>query len=556
MLDLVGAAALLLWGLRMVRTGVNRAFGARLRYVLAASTRNRFLAFGAGVSATLALQSSTATGLMTAAFVNRGLIATAMALAIMIGADVGTALVAQALTFDTHWLSPAFIVCGVALFLAAENGQRKAIGRTLVGIGLMFLALKILKDSSEPLYVSPVAQILFGVLNDAPLLGAIIAAVITLMASSSLAVILLIVSLAAHDVVSASLAIALVLGANVGGTMVPILANAMLGPVARRVPLGNAVIRLLGAGIALPLVEPLANTMSGLVPDAARMVVDVHLAFNIVLAGIFLPLVGFAANWLERLLPAPAAPSLGPRYLDETGLESPAIALSYAVRETLRIGDRVEAMLQTSLVALQKMDQNRCDEIGRMDDEVDQLQEAVKLYLARLGRSGLDEIDGARTTEIISFAINLEHVGDIIDKSLRELIAKAIRHQLTFSSEGMAEIEDLYTRTQDNLRLAQSILVSQDAKLARQLVLGKVNVRLVEQRSTDQHMERLRQGRIESLQTSTLHLDITRDLKRINAHLASIAYPVLDRMGLLRGNRLSEADTAETVSAELHVSPT
>lgn len=550
-IDLIGAAALLLWGLRMVRTGVNRAFGARLRHALSGATRNRVVAFAAGLSTTLVLQSSTATALMTGSFASRGFMTTAMALAVMLGADVGTALVAQVLAFDLHWLSPLLIALGVASFLSADQGPRRAVGRTLTGLGLMLLALKLLVGASVPLRDSSVAQALFAALNAAPVLGMMVAAAVTLLTTSSLAMILLIVSLAANGVVAPALAVALVLGANAGGALVPVLAHAAAGPVARRAPLGNAGMRLAGALLVLPFAEPVATVLSGWASDAGRLVVDVHLLFNLALACVFLPFVALIGRWLDAWLPAPAAPEQGPRYLDEASLESPAIALSCAARETLRIGDRIDAMLQASIVALRSDDQKLCAEIGRMDDEVDRLQEAVKLYLSRLGREGLDDADGKRATEIISFAINLEHVGDVIDKSLRELIAKKLKHKLAFSAEGQAEIETLHARTRDNLHLAQSIFVSRDEKLARRLIQEKVGVRQIEQQSADRHLERLRHGRIESLQTSTLHLDIMRDLKRINAHIASVAYPVLAETGALQDSRLKdefEVDPADARS--------
>jgi phosphate:Na+ symporter len=299
-------------------------------------------------------------------------------------------------------------------------------------------------------------------------------------------------------------------------------------------------MRLLGAVVALPFVEPVAALLAAWSPDASRLAVDAHFAFNFALVIVFLPIVGLMGGWLDQLLPTPAATEQGPRYLDEASLEAPVIALSCAARETLRIGDRVDAMLQTMMMALQTGDEKLCTEISRMDDEIDRLQEAVKLYLARLGREGLDDAEGQRATEIISFAINLEHIGDIIDKSLRELIAKKLKHKLTFSAEGFSEIETLHVRTRENLHLAQSIFVSRDVKLARRLIQEKVNVREIEQRSADQHLERLRQGRIESLQTSALHLDIMRDLKRINAHISSVAYPVLSKTGELHDSRLKE----------------
>lgn len=538
-LELIAAAALLLWGLRMVRTGVSRAFGARLRLWLAAGTQNRVTAFGMGLGATCALQSSTATAVMTASFAGRALIGTAMALAIMLGADVGTSLVVQVLAFDISWLSPVLIIVGVATFMASDASRPRAIGRALLGLGLLLLALQMLAEATEPMRESEVVQSLLAALAAAPALGALVAAILTMLAASSLAVILLILSLAMHGDLAPPLIVALVLGANLGGAVPPLLATAASGPAARRVPLGNCVMRLAGVLIALPVCGWIAEFLVGITGNPERLVVDAHLAFNLVLALLFLPLVGVLASALERLLPEAPDNAVGPRYLDPTCLDTPSVALTCAARETLRLSNRIQAMLRQSLEAIQSGDPKLCDAIKATDDEVDHLLQAIKLYLSELGSDDdLDDADQRRAAEIVSFAVNLEHVGDIVDSSLRAQAQKTIKRQLTFSPEGLSEIEAFYARTLEGLQVAESVFMARDPKLARRLVDMKVDVRRFEQRSTDAHLKRLRAGRPDTLATSSLHLDILRDLKRINAHIASVAYPILDEIGALRESRI------------------
>lgn len=251
-----------------------------------------------------------------------------------------------------------------------------------------------------------------------------------------------------------------------------------------------------------------------------------------------LPLLTPFAWAMRRLLPEASSDADGPRHLDSDILDRPTMALAAAARETLRIGDCVASMLESNLEALRKNDTKRCAALAAMDDEVDRLNSAVKLYLARLGRTALAEKDEKRSAEIIAYATNLEHIGDIVDRNLRELVEKKIKHHLSFSAEGAAEIKTFYKVTINNLRLAQSILVSGDEKLARQLVEAKVDIRHFEERSAANHMSRLRDGLVESVQTSSLHLDILRDLKRINAHIAAIAYPILRDQGILRESRI------------------
>lgn len=536
--------ALLLWALRLVRTGVFRWGGAAVRRWVGYGTRNRLAAFLAGVAATIAVQSSTATALMTASMAGQGFMTTAMALAVMLGADVGTSLVARLLAVDLHWLSPSLLLIGGALHaLGGEHRGRRALARILVGIGLMLLALKLLGAATLPVRESALVQAMLEALGGEPLFALIVAAALTAAVHSSLATVMLAGSLAGAGVIGTETAVALVLGANLGGAVPAVLATSADGAAARRVPLGNLLVRVTGSLLALPLVPMAASFLAGMAPLTA--VVTAHVAFNTALALLFLPLVMPLARLTEGLLPEPAdagedagEDAATPRHLDESALETPSVAIAGAVRETLRLGDLVEDMLCRSLTALRQNDERPIAEVSRADDRVDRLHTALKLYLAKLGRRHLDAEETRRVDDLMAFAINLEHIGDIIDKSLMELAAKRIRHHLHFAPEDFREVEELHRRTVENLRTALGILIGEDRRLARQLIAGKDAVRALERTAAARHLDRVRRGDAASIETSALVLDILRDLKRINAHVAAVALPILDQVGELRESRL------------------
>lgn len=528
LIDLLGAGALLLWGLRMVKTGVTRAFGGRLRHWLALGTKNRFIAFSVGLAATLIVQSSTATALMTASFVGQELISAAMGQAIMLGANVGTSLVTQILSLDISWLSPLLILIGVATFQSGGSSRHHAIGRAILGLGLMLLSLHLLGAATDPIRDSAVMRSLLSTLDAAPVVAVIIAAGLAIVASSSLAVVLFVMSLATGGNISPALSLALVLGANLGGAVPPYLATASSGVLARRITLGNFTVRLCGTIVVMAFLDPVAAWLSGWQPNEARMVVDAHVALNMALAIIFLPLIGPLADIAERLLPLPKTTDTGPRYLDNSAFDTPAVALSCAARETLRIGDLIEAMLQTSLEALKTGDLKLCSAVGKQENQVDKLYQAVKLYLVHLGREGLDDDDSKRSAEVMSYAINLEHIGDILERGLTELVSKKIKQQVWFSDAGFKEISQMYAMTIENFHIAQGLFVSRDINLARKLLATKSVVHDFERESYERHLQRLQEGHPETMQTSTLHLDVLRDLRRINAHIRSVVYPVLD----------------------------
>ena len=541
LLDLVGGVALLLWGLHMVHSGVVRAFGSDLRRFLGMALRNRFLAVVAGIFVTALLQSSTATGLMTASFVTGGAVDLAPALAIMLGANVGTTLIVQMLSFNVSALAPVLFLIGVTAFKRGGQTRTRDLGRVAIGVGLMVLSLHILLDTLAPAENAPAVRTLLGAMTDEPLLCVLMAAALTWAAHSSVTVVLLVMSLAYSHFIAPEAALALILGANLGSAINPLIEGSHSdNPASRRLPLGNLLNRVIGCALALPFLHPIAAALARIEPNPSRMAADFHTAFNVALALVFILPLNTLASALTRLLPDRAKPNdpSTPLYLDETALATPSVALVCAARETLHIGDIIETMLRQTMIALTTDDRKLVAEICRMDDAVDRLDEAVKLYVTKLTRESLSERDGHRAMEIISFSINLEHVGDIIDKNLMELAAKKIKRKIVFSKEGAAELESFHQEVFDNLKLAFSVFMSADVMIARQLVTEKANLRATEYAAAESHLARLRDGRAESIESSSLHLDILRDLKRIHSHICSVAYSVLERAGELQPSRL------------------
>jgi phosphate:Na+ symporter len=547
LLDLMGGVALLLWGLHMVLSGVLRAFGPDLRRTLSKALGNRFSAFGAGLGLTALLQSSTATGLMTASLAADGVVSLVPALAIMLGANVGTTLIVQVLSFNISAVAPVLFVVGLVTFRASDGSLTKALGRVAIGLGLTLLALHILLDTLAPAEQAPAVRALLAAVTTDPVLCVIIAAALTWAAHSSVAVVLLVMSLAYSQFVTEPAALALVLGANLGSAINPLLEAGVRGdPATRRLPVGNLLNRLVGVFIALPFLGPIARELAVLQPDAAKMTAEFHMVFNVALALIFIGLLDPLAWLLVRLLPEKkqTADASVPRYLDEAALENPPLALANAARETLRMGDTVEAMLREVMAALMTNDRKLASDVSRLDNVADRLNEAIKLYITKLTRDSLDEREGRRAMEIVSFTINLEHIGDIVDKNLCELAAKKIKRRYQFSSEGAAELTAFHKRVVESLQSAFGIFMTGDVEAAKKLLREKAELRKAELEAADRHFERLREGRPESLETTSLHLDILADLKRIHSHICSVAYPVLEAAGELPARESAKSDAA------------
>lgn len=532
LLNIIGAVALLLWGTRMVRLGFTRAYATSLQQLIAKSTNNRVKAFLAGLGVTTVLQSSTATTIICASFASKHMITLATAIAVVIGADIGTTIVAQILIFDLSWLMPLLILIGVIMHHKYEHGGRKRhIARAFIGLGLILLALSMIKTSGASLSGSDTLPLILSPLEDEPILAILVAALLTWLLHSSLAAVLIIATFVSQDVISVDLALKLVLGANIGAAIVAYVMSFSMGTQAKRITTANLMIRMTCVIITLPLIHTIAPYFTHPEISQSRDIINFHMAFNIALAVIFLPFITTLSKMMEKLVPEKKAQEETknkPLYLDESALNSPTIALASAARETLRIAKIAEDMFSNSMIALKEESDEALGKVRAADDQIDDLYNEVKLYLTKVSEEALDPKESDRFVQILSFSTNLEHIGDIIDSSLVDITNSKINNKVRFSKEGFQEIREFHNRILTNMKIAQAIFMSEDPSLARQLVEGKAEVRKAANASTQAHFERLREGVPETKATSSMHTDIIRDYKRINSYITSVAFTILE----------------------------
>jgi phosphate:Na+ symporter len=539
LLNLLAAIALLVWGTHIVRTGVLRIFGTNLRQVLEHSVSNRVFAMLAGVGVTSVVQSSTATCMIVASFVGQGLISTASALAVMLGADVGTSVMAVVFSFDLSWLSPLMIFAGVVLFISREKTTTGRIGRVLIGLGLITLALSLIVESTRPLTQAPAVRALLVALPSEVMLDIVVGALLAIMSYSSLAIVLLTATLAAQAMIPETLALGLVLGANLGSGLLAVLVTSKADLATRRLPMGNLLFKLAGCLIAIPLLPQAHVLLQESVDTVHQQVVLFHLGFNLCVALLFIGLIAPVAAALQRLMKAPPAPaSTRPQHLDKMALATPSLAISCAAREALHQADIVETMLRGVLPVIKNNDLELSGQLIKLDDTVDQLYSAIKFYLTQISREALSEQEGRRWTDIISFTINMEQIGDIIERVLQDVEDKKIHKGRNFSEAGMAEICHLHERLLANLRLGMSVFLDGHVRDAHKLLEEKARFRDLEREYAASHLARLQDNTAQSIETSSLHLDLISDLKRINGHICSIAYPILDSAGVLAQTRI------------------
>ena len=547
LVNLAGLIALLLWGVHMVQTGLQRAFGASLKAALGSALRNRMQAFTAGIGITTLLQSSTAVGLMASSFVAYGFVSLSSALAVMLGANVGTTLIVQVLSFDIAQAAPVLVLIGLVLFRSFPRTRGHDLGRVAIGLGLMLLALHGLIVELEKIDSTETFRAIARLISDQPAIGLIIATVLTWFAHSSVAVVLLVMSLASQGVLQVETAFAFVLGANLGTALNPWLESRHDGdPANARLPIGNLINRVAAVAIGFPLLAWLTPYVMMIDADKGRAVANFHTAFNLANAIVLLPFLTPFEKLLRRLMPArPDQEDPGhPRYLDKAACEMPLMALVNASREALRMVDVLQAMIAGTRAVLEDgaKAKEKIAEVRQLDDALDKLNAAIKTYLTEIDHHQLTAADRKRLNEVFTFITNIEHAGDVIDHSILKQATKRIKRGVAFSPEGFAEIREMIERLSWNLQAASTVFMTEDAETARKLADEKARFRSMESSASDAHFARLRAGKKETQATTSMHLDLVRDLKLVNAHLVSAAaYPVLEERGKLLSSRVADA---------------
>ena len=530
LLNLLSAVALLVWGTHIVRTGVMRVYGADLRRVLSRSVEKKPMAFLAGIGVTALVQSSNATTLLVTSFVAQNLVSLTPALVVVLGADVGTAIMARILTFDLSWLSPLFIFFGVVFFLSRKQTRAGQIGRAAIGLGLILLALQLIVAAAKPITQAAGVQVLFSTLTGDIMLDALIGAVFAIISYSSLAAVLITATLTATGVISFKVALCLVIGANLGSGLLAMINASGSNAAGKRVALGSLLFKLIGSIVILPFVDYIADLLDKLPVNDEEMVIFFHVFYNLVRCLVMVPFAEPMARLCRRMIADDAENQthLKPKHLDSSALDTPALALANAARETLRIGDVVEQMLESfNKVVMGELREERA--VRRLDDDVDVLYTAIKLYLARMPKEDLAEEDSRRWAEVIEMALNLEQAGDIIERMSADVADKSLQARRAFSPEGLEELNSLQEQVLSNLRLSLSVFLSHDVTSAKRLRRAKHRFRILIRRYSHAHVERLHRQNVQSIETSSLHLGLLGDMKRLNSLFCAVAYTVLDQ---------------------------
>jgi phosphate:Na+ symporter len=547
-LNLAAAAALLIWSVRIVRTGFERAFGGQLRLWLRRSTDNRIRATTTGTLSAIFLQSSTAVAILLAGFMAAGSVGSTAGLAIILGADLGSAIVAQILNSRIAVLTPLLLLVGVFLFLRSARSNMRQIGRILIGLALIFLSLDLIRDASIPIANSNAALSALNYLSVDLLTAFLLAAVFAWLVHSSVAAILLFATLSAEGILPLGAAFAMVLGANLGGAFIAFVLTLQANVTVRRVMTSNLILRGGGAGLTLFLLYQLEGTK--LIPGAmpVQQVLNLHLIFNLGLLVICLPSLGLVIRLSKMVITDAStsdADSSHRSVLDSSVLNQPTQAFNCAQRELVEMGNRIEIMIRDSMLLFMTYDDIVAQRLKKEKVEIDRMALDLRMYLASV-RSGNPKVDtGTRAFDLSGIAVNLEAAADTITRKIVVLAKRKQSENVNFSNEGWQELSDFYDRVLRNVQHGIAVLMTEDGGAARELVQQKELIRKIEKQLERAHLMRLRAGATETIETSSIHLDLLRALKMLNTAFTTIAYPLLKESGELLDSRLSNADESK-----------
>ncbi|WP_171124796.1 MULTISPECIES: Na/Pi cotransporter family protein [unclassified Ruegeria] len=542
LISLAGATMLLLYAVRMVRTGIERSYGASFQRVMT-QQRSYVQASLVGVVMAMVLQSSAAVALLSSGFAASGLLSFPAGLAIVLGGDLGSALIIQILSFKLDWLVPLLLAVGGYLFVKTEAKKARQLGRILMGVAFILISLRFLREAMDPIrdsaFLPAVADYLARDYITAFLVGGALAFVM----HSSVAAILMCVTLVQIGAIPFAAGMSLVFGANFGSAFIPVWLTRGMPVIARRIPYANLALR--GSWALVTLFAANFALRTGLLgdPQGGQMLVNVHLAFNLSLLVLALPFCGRVEGLFEKLLPdqkkekesRPARPTCA---LDMENVANPSQAMPSLKRELLRMSDFLETMFRPVLELYRSGEKEQIRSVQAIDEDVNRCLSDIRAFVAAMPSELYEKQDAKTARDLVEFAIRLETAGDVVAKRLTVLAGEMRAKGSSFSQEGWSELVQMHEGILANMKLASNVLISDDLESARLLSLEKTEIKRVERDSRKRHLRRLQHGTAESFETSDIHLETLRAFREFNSHIASIAYPVLYRNGQLLETRL------------------
>ncbi|WP_108860254.1 Na/Pi cotransporter family protein [Ruegeria sp. Alg231-54] len=544
LIEIFAATMLLLFAVRLVRTGIERRFGALFQSILTRHS-NSFVAGGAGMVLATILQSSAAVTVLLTGFAAAGMVTFGMALAGVLGADLGAALVIQVLSYDLGWLQPALLALGGWLYLKSERSNVRLMGRIVLGVAFILISLQFLREAVEPIRESAFLPAIAGYLETDYFSAFIVGAVLAFVMHSSVATILMCVALVQIGAIPFAAGLSLVLGANLGSAFIPMWLTRDMTVSARRIPLANLLLRGSAALVMLIVVNVGGLHEALLVTSPAQSLIFAHIGFNL---AVFLLATGFVNRMEQPMAVLMAEPKAEANALDQfsdalTPLGDPSgerasVAMSSVRHELLQMITQVERMFRPVLDIYEQDDSDAISALWQQDERVNTQLTEIRRFVARMPRQNMSKGQIKAARGLVEYAIRLEAAGDVVSNRMTRTAQIKHTERSEFSAQGWKELKDLHAAILESFSLARHVLLVDDMDCARRLVLDKAEVKRMSRNSRKAHLKRLERGQTESFQSSDLHLETLRSMRDLHGHIAAIAYPILYKSGQVLETRL------------------
>lgn len=525
-IGLIGGVGVFLYGMRLASDGLQKASSRHIKLVLGKLTNNRFFGLLIGVILTLIMQSSSATTAMLVGFANATLMTLKQTIGVILGAGIGSTMTVQLIAFRVTDYALVIVAVGVLMMFLVKGRILQYVGQAILGFGFIFFGMKVMGDAVNPLKSFTAFSDTLLLLSKHPILLLIIAAAFTTLIQSSAATIGLALALSMQGAMNIYTALPIILGANVGTCITGFLASIGASQEARRVAMCHLVIKSCGVIVVLPFLSFFGKLMAFISVNPARQIANAHTFFNVINACMFLPFTAFLSTTMIKLFPAKETVRV--THLDDQVLQTPALAIGQATRETLRMAGIVQDMVNQTFKVFSDNDEKLLERLRQRDNEVDVLNKHITHYLTHITQESLTEEQSRKEIDLLYIVKDLEHIGDVIDKNLMENAKKKIESGFSFSKEGLKEIDEIYKKVSWHLEMAIDAFASGDTEIAKEVVCSKVEIDALERQFRQTHIGRLHTGLKESIATSAIHLDIINNYRRINTHISNIARVILE----------------------------
>ena len=544
LLNLSGAVFLLLFAVRQVRNGIERAHGASFERIIT-NQENLVGASSSGLILAAILQSSAAVGLLVAGFASSGYIGFPVALATILGADLGSALIIQVLSFRLDWLVPMLLTLGGWFFIKTSSNRFRQYGRILLGMAFILISLQLLRQAVVPIrhsdFLPAIATYLASDFVTAYLIGATLAFVM----HSSVATILMCVTLVQVGSIPFEAGLSLLLGANFGSAMIPVSLSRGLELSSRRSVFANLFLRGVWSLLILFAINMLPELWGSYTIGAgAQTLITTHICFNVSLLVLSLPICRALEPLFERFLPDTEHADMADRSgvyqscLNPDNLDKPQQAISNIKRELLHLLQLIDDMFTPSLNLYQQGIKEDIQAVQNMDKDVNACFDNIRDFVSNIPKEAYSKAEMKQARGLLEFAIRLQAASDVVASHICELASEAQSENSVFSQDGLVELTHLHERIASNLDLVNSVLISDDLESARLLSLEKSEIKRLERKSRKRHLKRLQDGLVESILSSNAHLELLRAFREFNSHICAVAYPILHKHGQLLETRL------------------